>query len=201
MYREELATVEDNLSFTAEKTDMPEYWIEKATQERLLDSLYAIPNGVIRVIPEMPEVVETSTNLAIVQSFDNGTIEVKNLLRSSVESAKRDLCNMVESIFDMAHAETVHDGDYPGWKPNLKSPVLQTMKNVYEQLHGSQPEVKVIHAGLECGIIGDVYPGLDMVSFGPTIKYPHSPDEKVNIASVAQFWKYLTEALKAIPKA
>lgn len=197
-YRDELASVENNLSFTAQLIETPKFWIDKTTQERLLDSIYAIPNGVIRMIPEMPDVVETSTNLAIVKS-DDSQIQVMNLLRSSVDSAKKDLCNMIESIFDMAHAVTVHDGEYPGWKPNIHSPVLGTLKKVYKQIHGSEPEVKVIHAGLECGIIGDVFDGMDMVSFGPTIKYPHSPDEKVNIETVQKFWNYLVAALKEIP--
>lgn len=197
-YQDELAGVETNVKFSAKAIVLPEYWIDKETQERLLDSLYAVPNGVIRMIPEMPDVVETSTNLAIVKSDEN-IIQVLSLLRSSVDSAKKDLCNMIESIFDMAHAKTIHDGDYPGWKPNFNSPILKTMKQVYQKLYNKEPEVKVIHAGLECGIIGDVYPGMDMVSFGPTIKYPHSPDEKVNIPSVEKFWKYLIETLKEVP--
>jgi dipeptidase D len=200
MYREELAGVEPDINFTAQLVAMPDFWIDKTTQEHLLDSLYAIPNGVIRFIPEMPEVVETSTNLAIVKS-DQNQIQVYCLLRSSVDSAKTDLGNMIESIFDMAHAETIHDGDYPGWKPNFNSPVLAAMKQSYKTLFGKEAEVKVIHAGLECGIIGDVYPGMDMISFGPTIRYPHSPDEKVNIPSVERFWKYLLETLKQIPVA
>jgi dipeptidase D len=198
MYHEELAGVETDLDFKAEKVDLPKNWIDKSTQERLLDSLYALPNGVIRMIPEMPDVVETSTNLAIVKS-DDSKIHVMCLLRSSVDSAKKDLGNMIESIFDMAHAKTIHDGDYPGWKPNIGSPVLSNLNNIYKKLNGKEPEIKVIHAGLECGIIGDVYPGMDMVSFGPTIKHPHSPDEKVNIGSVERFWNFLLEALKEIP--
>ncbi len=194
-YQEELGSVEPDIKFTAEPVETPKYWIDKTTQEHLFDSIYALPNGVIRMIPEMPDVVETSTNLAIVKS-DETQIKVMCLLRSSVDSAKSDLGNMIESIFDMAQAETIHDGDYPGWKPNINSPVLSTMKSIYKDLFGKEPEVKVIHAGLECGIIGDVYDGMDMISFGPTIRHPHSPDEKVNINTVEKFWKYLTETLK-----
>ncbi len=196
-YIDELKGVEDNIKFEAVKTEMPAYCIDKATTGNLLDALYAVPNGVIRMIPEMPEVVETSTNLAIVQS-DDKQIQVVSLLRSSVDSAKIDLCNMIESIFDMAQAKTVHEGDYPGWKPDFNSPLLKTLKEVYQKIHGEQPHVKVIHAGLECGIIGSIYPGMQMVSFGPTIKFPHSPDEKVNIKSVELFWNYLIEILKAV---
>jgi len=197
MYIEELAGVETDIKFTAEPVSIPDFWIDKSTQERLLDSLYALPNGVIRMIPEMPDVVETSTNLAIVKS-DESQITVSCLLRSSVDSAKKDLGNMIESIFDMAHAKTIHDGEYPGWKPDLNSSVLKLMKETYKKLFKKEPEVKVIHAGLECGIIGDVYPGIEMVSFGPTIKHPHSPDEKVNIKTVEMFWKFLTEILQEI---
>jgi len=197
MYREELAGVEPDLMFKAEPVALPDFWIAKATQDHLLDSLYALPNGVIRMISEMPEVVETSTNLAIVKSTES-QIQVMCLLRSSIESAKKDLGNMIESIFDMANATTVHDGEYPGWKPNFSSSLLTTMKNVNKKLTGKEPVVKVIHAGLECGLIGDVYPNMDMVSFGPTILNPHSPDEKVQISSVGKFWKYLNEVLKAI---
>jgi dipeptidase D len=197
MYREELAGVEPDLNFIAESVSLPEFWIEKSTQEHLLDSLYAMPNGVIRMVSEMPDVVETSTNLAIVKSTES-QIEVMCLLRSAVESAKKDLGNMIESIFDMANATTVLDGEYPGWKPNFNSPLLQIMKDTQKKLTGKDPIVKVIHAGLECGLIGDVFPNMEMVSFGPTILNPHSPDEKVNIPSVGKFWKYLTEMLKAI---
>jgi dipeptidase D len=197
IYRNELAGVEPDLNFSVESISLPEFWIDKTTQKHLLDSLYALPNGVIRMISEMPDVVETSTNLAIVKSTET-QIEVMCLLRSSVDSAKKDLGNMMESIFDMAHATTVHDGEYPGWKPNFDSPLLQIMKDTSKKLTGKDPIVKVIHAGLECGLIGDVYPNMDMISFGPTILHPHSPDEKVNIPSVASYWKYLIETLKAI---
>ena len=186
IYRNELAGVEPDLNFSVESISLPEFWIDKTTQKHLLDSLYALPNGVIRMISEMPDVVETSTNLAIVKSTET-QIEVMCLLRSSVDSAKKDLGNMMESVFEMAHATTIHDGEYPGWKPNFDSPLLQIMKGTSKKLTGKDPIVKVIHAGLECGLIGDVYPNMDMISFGPTILHPHSPDEKVNIPSVASY--------------
>ncbi len=196
-YRDEYSSVEDNISFRATRAELPKYCIDKHTTGNLLDALYAIPNGVIRMIPEMPDVVETSTNLAIVQTNENN-IQVVSLLRSSVDTAKIDLCNMIESIFDMALANTTHEGDYPGWKPNFNSPLLRTMKEVYSSIHNEEPKVKVIHAGLECGIIGAIFPGIDMISFGPTIKYPHSPDEKVEIKSVGLFWNYLLKVLERL---
>src|SRR3972149_5416373 len=138
----------------------------------------------------MPEIPETSSNLAAIKS-SNGKIEVSFLLRSSVESRKEDIGNMLVSIYELAGAEVSHSGSYPGWKPNLESPILNVMKNVYKNKFGKEPAVKVIHAGLECGVIGDIYPNLDMISFGPTIQLPHSPDERVNIESVRKFWEFL----------
>jgi dipeptidase D len=193
----ELAAVEQDIIFCVTATDMPSKLIDTSTQDRFLNAMYTLPNGVIRMLNEMPGVVETSTNLAIIKSKEN-TIDVMCLLRSSVDTAKEDLGNAMTSAFELAGAKVVHDGSYPGWKPEVNSPILKTMKKVYENKFGKTPDVKVIHAGLECGIIGDVYKGMDMVSFGPTIVSPHSPDERVNIPSVAKFWKYLVETLKAV---
>ncbi len=198
-YRIELGTVEPGLSFTAEEMPVPEALIEKDVQDKLIKAVYGLPNGVIRMSADMDGVVETSSNLAIVKS-GNGKIEMLCLLRSSVDTAKDSLARSIQSVMELAGAEVVHDGDYPGWKPDVQSPVLQAMKEVYNNKFGKIPEIKVIHAGLECGIIGDAYPGLDMISFGPTIRFPHSPDEKVNIETVAKFWEFLTETLRNISK-
>lgn len=191
----ELGSVETDLIFKAEPAEMPKQALDKKSQANFLNTIYVIPNGAIRMIAEMPEVVETSTNLAIVKLKET-EVELMCLLRSSVDSAKADLANAMTSVFELSGAKVVHDGDYPGWKPNVNSPILLTMKDVYQKKFGKIPEVKVIHAGLECGIIGDKYPGMDMVSFGPTIRHPHSPDEKVNIPTVAKFWDFLVETLK-----
>jgi dipeptidase D len=193
----ELGSVETDLSFKAETSGLPSQVLEKNAQDNFLNIIYALPNGAMRMIAEMPEVVETSTNLAIVKIKET-EVELTCLLRSSVDSAKADLANAMTSIFALGGAKVVHDGDYPGWKPNVNSPVLLTMRDVYEKNFGKKPEVKVIHAGLECGIIGDKYPGMDMVSFGPTIRHPHSPDEKVNIPTVEKFWNFLVETLKSM---
>jgi dipeptidase D len=192
----ELGCVEADLSFKAEAASLPGQVVEKKSQASFLNAIYAIPNGTIRMIAEMPQVVETSTNLAIVK-LNETEIELMCLLRSSVDSAKVDLANAMTSVFELSGGTVVHDGSYPGWKPNVNSPILLTMQDVYEKRFGRKPEVKVIHAGLECGIIGDKYPGMDMVSFGPTIRHPHSPDEKVNIATVGKFWDFLVETLKS----
>jgi dipeptidase D len=196
----ELATAEPDLAVVFEKARMPKGLIDKNTQKNLINAVYACPNEVIRMSNDMEGLVETSTNLAIVKSDDKTkTIKVHCLLRSSVDSAKVALEEAVGCVFELAGAECTFDGHYPGWKPNPKSPILNTMMGIYEKLFGKKPEIKAIHAGLECGLIGGVFPNLDMISFGPTIKYPHSPDEQCNIPTVQKFWDLLVETLKNVP--
>ena len=151
---------------------------------------------------DMPGLVETSTNLAIVKSDDaEKKISVICLLRSSVDSGKEALERKMESVFELAGAsKIVFDGQYPGWKPNPNSAILKVMIEGYKKQFGKEPKISAIHAGLECGLIGGVFPNLDMISFGPTIRNPHSPDEMVNIATVQKFWDYLVETLKNVPK-
>ncbi|MBN2680961.1 MAG: aminoacyl-histidine dipeptidase [Bacteroidales bacterium] len=198
LYISELSATEPNLSFKAEKTAMPSKIMEETAQFKFVNSVYACPNGVIRMSDAMPGVVETSLNLAIVKA-ENGNMTVNCLLRSAVDSAKEDLGAMVASVFELIGAEVALEGSYPGWKPNPTSPILQTMKDVYHKMYGKTPDTKVIHAGLECGILGAAYPNWDMISFGPTIRFPHSPDEKVKIDTVQKFWDFLVETLKNIP--
>ncbi len=199
LFVEEYAGVEDGISFKAEKTDKISGLMPEEVQDDLINAVIACPNGVYRFIPEVPDVVETSNNLAIVKS-DGKNIEVKCLIRSSVESRKEELADMIESTFTLAGAKVGFSGGYPGWKPNLDSPILKEMTKVYETNYGKTPKILIIHAGLECGILGTHYPNMDMISFGPTIRFPHSPDEKVNIPSVAKFWDYLQKTLADIPK-
>lgn len=195
----ELASVETDLKITLSDAEMPAFVMDETATRNLLHSIYACPNGVSRMVADMPEVVETSNNLAIVKS-ENGSVRLAALQRSSVDSAKEDLGRMIRSVFELANADVIeHSGSYPGWKPNVDSPILKAMKEGYNAKFGKIPEVKVIHAGLECGIIGGVYPNLDMISFGPTIRNPHSPDEKVNIKTVGLFYDFLLETLKNAP--
>ena len=189
--------VEDNIQLTATEVECPATELPEDVQDFLIHAITACPHGVYRVIPEMPDVVETSNNLAMLVTEDN-CVTVMCLTRSSVESRKEELQSIIESVFSMAGAEVVFSGSYPGWKPNLNSHILQIMKTTYQENYGVEPRVIIIHAGLECGIIGRNYPGMDMISFGPTIKYPHSPDEKVNVPSVAKFYEYLLATLKAL---
>ncbi len=190
----ELTFVEPDLSVHLEPDTQARQWLPEAVQQGFLDALMTCPDGVMRMSDCMPGLVESSTNLAIVNAAD-GQIEIKSLIRSSVDSARDALCEVHRSLFRMIGAETVIEGGYPGWKPNLDSPLLQTMRHAYQDIFDTQANVGAIHAGLECGIIGGKYPGLDMISFGPTIRYPHSPDECMHIPSVQRFWDLLVATL------
>ena len=189
--------VEDNIHFTAAEVECPATELPEDVQDFLIHAITACPHGVYRVIPEMPDVVETSNNLAMLTTKDD-CVTVMCLTRSSVESRKEELQEIIQSVFAMAGAEVEFSGSYPGWKPNLNSHILGVMQEVYKQEFDAQPRIIIIHAGLECGIIGRNYPGMDMISFGPTIKYPHSPDERVNILSVEKFYHFLLATLKAL---
>ncbi|BAX80807.1 aminoacyl-histidine dipeptidase [Labilibaculum antarcticum] len=198
IYKAELSAVEPNLTLIAEPTDTPKNVFKNKGQKNLINAIYACPNGVIRMSDAMPGLVETSSNLARVVSED-GVVTIQALLRSSVNTAKDDLGQAFVSTFVLAGGKVKLQGEYPGWKPNMDSPILKTMQEVYNNKYGKIPETKAIHAGLECGLLGAVYPHWDMISFGPTIRFPHSPDEKVKIDTVVRFWDFLVETLKNIP--
>lgn len=199
MFIQELSVKEPDLKFSFEAVEMPTEVMDLETQMNVINGVYAAPNGVIRMSDDMEGMVETSSNLAIVQTKGD-KVYVAALIRSSVESAKEDMGEMFKSVFALAGAEVVLEGAYPGWKPNPNSPILKTMQDVYQNMYGKVPEIKAIHAGLECGLLGSVYGNWDMISYGPTIRFPHSPDEKVNIESVGKFWDYTVEVLKNVPK-
>ena len=165
--------------------------------EKFIKMLLALPHGVLQMSQDIEGLVETSTNLATIV-VETDKIVVGSSQRSSIESAKRYAANSVKSVFELAGAEVKTGDGYPGWKPNLDSPILHFAKDVYKKLYGKEPEIKAIHAGLECGILGDKEPGLDMISFGPTITGAHSPDEKVNIETVDKFYTLLKGILKEI---
>ncbi len=195
----ELSVTEPDLDITTGKVALPASLMDLDTQNRMIKAVYGCPSGVIRMSDSMENLVETSTNLSIVKS-ENGEIKVICLLRSSVDSAKLDLAEMMGAIFELAGAEVCFNGEYPGWKPNPDSVILKHMQQVYQKHYGKVPEIKAIHAGLECGIIGAVYPNWDMISFGPTIRHPHSPDEKVHITSVEKFYDFLVKTLESVPE-
>lgn len=195
----EFALTEPDMVLQLEKVAVPEFIIDSQTQENLLNALYSCPHGVIAMSMSMPGLVETSTNLASVK-FKDEEIIVTTSQRSSVNSSKRDIANMVESVFILAGAKVEHSDGYPGWAPDTNSEILQITKRSYKKLFGAEPKVRAIHAGLECGLFVEKYPGLDMVSFGPTLRGVHSPAERINIQSVQKFWDLLLEVLLNIPK-
>jgi dipeptidase D len=192
--KDELKVNEPDLKFAIEPHTLPEFIIDQDTQTRLLSSLYACPHGVITMTPDMPGLVETSTNLASVKTLDD-IIVVQTSQRSSVETLKDDVANMVAAVFHLAGASVKHGEGYPGWKPNPSSKLVGVMKGTYIRLFDKEPQVLAIHAGLECGVIGEKYPGMDMISFGPTLRGVHSPTERINIETVEMFWKLLVEVL------
>jgi dipeptidase D len=198
IFKSEFAETEPDLTFFCEKTNVPAKVMSEGDQNRIIRAVFICPHGVQRMSQAMNGMVETSNNLAIVKC-SGGKFEIFNLTRSSVESAKEAIAWKIAAVFHLVNAEVTMDGNYQGWKPDMKSPILKVMSNVYKEKFGKIPEIKAIHAGLECGIIGGVYPNLDMISFGPTIRFPHSPDEKVNIDSVGKFWDFIIGTLNNIP--
>jgi dipeptidase D len=197
--REELNTTEKNLAFSVTGTVVPATVITQDLEKALLNSLYACPHGVIEYSRDIKDLVETSTNLASVK-FVNSKVLVTTSQRSSVETARQDICDMVESVFLPTGATINHSEGYPGWKPNTDSEILRITAGSYQKLFSEAPRILAIHAGLECGLIGALYPGMDMVSFGPTIKGAHSPDERLEIASAQKFWDLLLDVLAGIPE-
>jgi len=197
--RNEYRITEPDLKVEVAEATNPGTVMTADTRDKLLNALYACPHGVIAMSQSIANFVETSTNLAAVRTRED-SIEITTSQRSSVESAKFDTANMVASVFTLAGGKAVHGEGYPGWTPNPNSEILEIAKAQYQKLFGQSPKVLAIHAGLECGLIGEKYPAMDMISYGPTIKGAHSPDERLNIATVAKFWDLTLEILKNIPK-
>lgn len=196
--KQEFAVVDEQLEIVLERCEIPSDEVLPITvQTKLLQTLYAAPNGVYRMSADFDNLVETSNNIARVK-VGGGKIIVKCLTRSSVESSKVDLTNALKSCFELMDAEVTVSGDYPGWTPNPNSEILGVLKSTYRDLFGQDPQVVACHAGLECGLIGSHYPEMDMISFGPTILGAHSPQERVSISSVQKFWRFLVEILKQI---
>jgi dipeptidase D len=194
----ELSTVEPDLSITCEQIDVKKGTVLKKTlQSSLLRAISALPHGVLKMSADIPGLVETSTNVAIIRT-EKKRIELITSQRSSVASETSEALQTMASILTMAGATVHHTDGYPGWKPNLKSHILSVAKQSYKNLYGKEPLVKAIHAGLECGIIGEKYPGMDMISYGPTLEGVHSPDEKIHIDTVEKFWKFTLEILKNV---
>jgi len=194
----ELSSVEPDLQVIAEEVAIKKAKVlKKPLQASLYKTISSLPHGVLKMSADIPGLVETSTNVAIIHTGKN-KIELTTSQRSSVATEIEEALQTMYSIFSLGGAKVQHTEGYPGWKPNLDSPILKTAKESYKQLYGIEPEVKAIHAGLECGIIGEKYPGMDMVSFGPTLEGVHSPDEKIYIDTVEKFWNFLLAILRNI---
>lgn len=194
----EYVAVEPDLFVSAEKHSTPEKVMDEKTQKHLINALYAIPHGVIKMSNDIPGLVETSTNLAVVETVGKN-INIVTSQRSPVASENVDITNMVTAVLKLAGAEISYGDGYPGWAPDIHSDILKVFKSTFTQMYGKEPEVTAIHAGLECGIIKEKYPDMDMISFGPTMKDVHSPAEKLQISTVPEFFNQLTTVLKNIP--
>jgi dipeptidase D len=195
--REELSTVEPDLTILIEEVKAKKNGkvLKKGIQKKILQTLSALPHGVIKMSADIPGLVETSTNVAIIKT-DAKSVTLITSQRSSVASEIDEIVHTVASILQLGGADAETSDGYPGWKPNMESKILKITRETYKDLTGKKPEVKAIHAGLECGIIGEKYPGMDMVSFGPTLEGVHSPDEKIHIDTVEKFWNFLLAILK-----
>lgn len=196
--KDEYNSIEPHFKIEVTSTDASGNAVDFTDLEKILNCLYAVPNGVFRMSPDFEGLVETSSSLARV-IISEGSFNTQSLQRSSVESTKGDVANAVRSSFESVGCSVVQSGDYPGWQPNTNSVILNLMADLYRELYKEEPNIKACHAGLECGILGKHLPGVDMISFGPNIRAAHSPDEQVQISSVQKFWDYLQETLKRIP--
>lgn len=197
-FKHELDAVEPDLAIFLDPADSFEQVITQGVQKNLLASLYACPHGVFRMSDEIEGVVETSNNLGVIQTRNN-EIYVQCLIRSLMDSRRKDAQNTIASVFELAGAKVEFTGAYPGWQPDTSSQIMGVVRETYNELFGEVPKIMVIHAGLECGLFKDAYPNWDMVSYGPTIRFPHSPDEKVLIDTVERFWQLTLAILKNIP--
>lgn len=194
----EYKDLEPTLEIKMESVDVPDFSIDETTSLNIIRSLYSAPHGVVSMSRELPGLVETSTNLASVKMSADSTVVVTTSQRSSVDSRKWDIANQVEALFTMAGAEVVHGEGYPGWQPNMKSPIMEIARDAYKELYGITPKITAIHAGLECGLFLEKYPHLDMVSFGPTLRDVHSPSERMFIPAVERFYEQLKLTLRKV---
>lgn len=196
----EYKKLDPDLSISVSPAENPEKVMLAEVQKQFVKAIQTAWNGVYRMSPDIPGLVETSNNVARIE-VKNGTIEVLCLTRSSVESSRIDLANTLQASFELMGCTVEYSGEYPGWKPNMDSAILKVLVDKYKKLNNEEPQVAACHAGLECGILGQNYPEMDMISFGPTIRGAHSPDERASISSLQKFWKFVREVLKDIPVA
>lgn len=196
---EEFTETEKDLKLAINEVPAPPAVMDRESQDKMIRALNCCPHGVIAWSKDMEDLVETSTNLASVSFEDNNRIRIVTTQRSSVEASKHEVAGMVEICLKLANAEVLHSDGYPGWKPDLRSEILRITSESYEKLFGRKPLVKAIHAGLECGLIYEKFPGIDMISIGPTIRGAHTPEEKIRIDTVEMFWNLLIDVTGRIP--
>ena len=194
----EYQSIEKEMTITLDFKANPTKVADKSIGKQMLNALYAVPNGVFRMSPDIAGLVEASNSLARVIIKD-GKFSTQSLQRSSVESTKDDIANAVRASFEAIGVTVEQSGDYPGWQPNSNSTILKIVADIYRTRFNEEPKIKACHAGLECGILSEKFPELDMVSFGPNIRAAHSPDEKVQISSVQKYWPYLLEVIVKLP--
>lgn len=194
----EYALVDPDGEIFLEDAQAPASYMEENAALRFVKAVHCCPNGVERMSDAMPGLVETSNNMAVVRA-EAGKASVLTLMRSSVDSAKDAYAEDMRCLFELAGARISFSGGYSGWAPKMDSPILSTMKRIYKGLYGNEPAVMAIHAGLECGILGGIYPNWDMISCGPTIKSPHSPDERTDWHTVEKWWDFIKKVLEEIP--
>lgn len=199
VFRDEYSVVEKTLDVTVEDAERPKSQVPAEIADNLVNAICACHNGVMRMIPEVPHIVETSSNLGIV-SIGSGRAELTVLVRSSRDSMRQCCAETLESAFAMAGMKVTYDHAYPAWQPNPQSEIVSLMSSIYRELYGTDAKVEVVHAGLECGVIGAKYPHMDMVSFGPTLRSPHTPNERCFIPSVDRYWKFVLETLRQAPR-
>jgi dipeptidase D len=196
---DEFGEIEKELKIAVKEIESPALVMDINTQEKLIKSLACCPHGLISWSKEMEGLVETSTNLASVSFYDKNKIRIITTQRSSVESSKTEVAGMVESCLKLAGAKVEHSDGYPGWKPSMKSEILKITRKAYVDLFGREPDIRAIHAGLECGLFYEKFRGIDMISFGPSIKGAHTPEEKIEIKTVGMFWDLLLKVIRNIP--
>ncbi|MBF9003644.1 beta-Ala-His dipeptidase, partial [Vibrio nitrifigilis] len=198
--KQEFSSIETNLNMSLSMTDetLPYIWTQN-TQNSFINLLNAIPNGVMRMSSDFSGIVETSLNVGVITTEEEH-ISIISLIRSLIDSGKEEVEGILTSLSSLSGAKIEFSGQYPGWKPDPDSEIMKLFRSIYENMYGHKPNIMVIHAGLECGLFKKPYPHMDMISFGPTIKHPHSPDEMVEIKTVEQFWQQLTATLENIPE-
>jgi dipeptidase D len=196
---DEFGDLEKDLKVTFKDVELPATVMDKDSQTKFLNLINCCPHGAIAWSKEMTDLVETSTNLASAKFAENNTIKIVTTQRSSIESSKYAVSDMVESCLRLANAEVVHSDGYPGWKPNMNSEILKITRESYFRLFGKEPSVRAIHAGLECGLIYEKFKGIDMISFGPTIRGAHTPEEMIEIKTASMFWDLLIDVITRMP--